>query len=124
MKNRQLALLVITVLLGFSLASFGAEKFSGDIMDSSCAMMGSHAKMEAMHHMPASSALTGKAAKMCTLQCVKMGGHFVLYNPSTKKTYKLDPESDAQAYAGERVSVTGTLNGDTIQVEKISKRSL
>lgn len=124
MKNRRLILLATVALLGFSFTAFGAQKFSGVIMDSECAMMGSHAKMEAMHHMPASSALTGKDARMCTLECVKMGGHFVLYNRSTKKTYSLNPGDDARAYAGERVTVSGTLSGDTIQVTKISKRSL
>ena len=127
MTNRRLTLLVIVALVGFSLTAFGADRFSGVIMDSSCAMMGSHEKMESMHPKMfehPSNALTGREARMCTLECVKMGGHFVLYNPSSKKTYKLDPETDARQYAGERVSVAGTLNGDTIQVQKISKRHM
>lgn len=89
MKNTQLALLALIAVLGFSLAAIGAQRLSGDIMDSSCAMMGSHQKMESMHAkmFPHPSAvLTGKVARMCTLECVKMGAHFVLYNPSTKKS--------------------------------------
>jgi hypothetical protein len=117
MKNTRLTLLTMIALLGFSLAAFGAQTFSGEIMDSQCAMMGSHTQMEKMHPMI-------HGAKQCTLQCVKMGGHFVLYDHASKKTYKLDPESNARPYAGERVRISGTLDGDTIHVGKISKRSL
>lgn len=124
MKNTRFALLALAAALALSLPAFGAQSYSGVIMDSGCASMGSHAQMEKGHHLPSSSTLTGKIARECTLACVKAGGHFVLYNPSTKTTYKLDPESDAGAYAGERVSVAGTLNGDTIQVQKISKHRM
>lgn len=124
MKNTRLTLFALVALLGFSLAAIGAQKFSGDIMDNGCAAMGSHAQMEKMHNLPASSALTGKDARMCTLACVKMGGHFVLYNPSTKKIYSLNPEKDARAYAGDSVIVTGTLQGNTIHIRKISKGGL
>lgn len=124
MRNRRMMLLMLVAVMGISMAAFGASTFSGDIMDNGCAGMGTHSAMEKMHHLPPSSALTGKEARTCTLACVKAGGHFVLYNPATKKVYKLDPESGAQPYAGEHVTVTGTLSGDTIQVTKISKRGL
>lgn len=124
MKNTRITLLALAVVLGLSLGAFGAQRYSGVIMDSGCAAMGSHAQMEKMHHLPSSSALTGKIARECTLACVQAGGHFVLYNPSTKKTYSLDPETDAKAYAGESVSVTGTLEGETIHVKKITRHRL
>lgn len=124
MKNKSITLLMLVAVLGISMAALGASTFSGDIMDNGCAGMGTHTAMEKMHHIPVSSALTGKDARRCTLLCVSAGGHFVLYNPSTKKIYNLNPESDARAYAGEHVTVTGALNGNTIQVTKISRRHL
>lgn len=121
MKTRRITLLATIALLGFTLAAFGAG-FSGVIMDSPCAAMGSHYQMQTSHpkmFTHPSHALTGREARMCTLVCVKGGGHFVLYNPRTKKTYSLDPESDAKPYAGERVRVSGTLSGTTIHVTSL-----
>jgi Protein of unknown function (DUF5818) len=123
MKLRSITLGVAVLLLGFSLPALG-RTFSGYIMDNGCAAMGSHAMMEKMHGMKPSPALAGKEARMCTLACVKAGGHFVLYNRAGKKVYNLAPQDDAQPYAGERVSVTGTLHGETIQVSKIKATSV
>ena len=123
MKTRPTTLLATIALLTFSLAAFGAS-FRGVIMDSSCAKMGSHYQMEKAHpkmFKDPNHALTGAEARACTLACVKMGAHLALYNPTTKNIYKLDPASDAEAYAGERVKVTGTLSGTTIHVTKVSK---
>lgn len=123
MKIKTMTLLASIALLTFSTAAFGAG-FRGVIMDSGCASMGSHYQME--KGMPKlfkdpNHSLTGAEAKKCTLACVKMGGHLVLYNPSTKKIYKLDPASDAEAYAGESVRVAGTLSGTTIHITKIAR---
>jgi len=114
----------VVVILFLAVASFSAplpktaRTFNGEIMDSQCAMMGSHAKMEAMHHI-------GDNPKMCTLECVKMGGKFVLYNKARKKTYQLDNQEAPKAFAGEKVKVIGTYDSatGTIHVEKIEPRS-
>lgn len=123
MKIRTTTLLATIALLTFSLTAFGAS-FRGVIMDSACAKMGSHFQMEKSHpkmFKDPNHALTGSEARACTLACVKMGAHLVLYKPSAKKIYELDPSSDAKAYAGERVTVTGTLSGTTIHIAKISR---
>ena len=83
-------------------------------MDSMCAGMGGHEQM-----------LQGgkvKDAKECTLECVKMGATFVLYNPATKTTYQLDDQKKPEPFAGEKVNVSGSLDAatHTIHVEKIS----
>lgn len=111
------------MLLSPGLANAQARTFTGDIMDSACAKMGSHAAMEKMHKMPPSSALTGKEAKACTLACVKGGSQFVLYNPASKTVYQLDDQNKPSAFAGERVRVTGTYDPGThtIHVESIHK---
>jgi Protein of unknown function (DUF5818) len=88
--------------------------FSGEIMDSMCAGMGGHEQM-----------LQGgkvKNAKECTLECVKMGATFVLYDPATKTTYELDDQKTPAQFAGEKVNVTGTLDASThtIHVEKMT----
>lgn len=88
--------------------------FSGEVMDSMCAGMGGHEQM-----------LQGgkvKNAKECTLECVKMGATYVLYNPATKTTYGLDDQKTPAQFAGEKVNVTGSLDASThtIHVEKIT----
>lgn len=57
--------------------SGNARTFTGEIMDSSCAKMGSHEMMEKEHKV-------AHDAKACTLGCVKMGAKFVLYDTATK----------------------------------------
>jgi hypothetical protein len=92
-----------------------AQTFTGDIMDSNCAQMGSHAAMEKEHGMP--------NAKACTLGCVKGGAKFVLYDAASKMAYMLDDQTKPQAFAGEKVQVKGTLDAaaNTIHVQSIRK---
>ncbi len=90
-----------------------SRSFSGQIMDSACASMGNHDagyKMTNTH-----------TPKACTLACVRAGSKFVLYNATTKTTYKLDNQKEPKAFAGENVKVVGTYNAatKTIHVEKI-----
>lgn len=82
-------------------------------MDSACAAMGGHSQM-------LKSGMV-KNARQCTLECVKMGATFVLYNPSTRTIYKLDNQTEPAQFAGEEVTVDGTLDASThtIHVENI-----
>ncbi len=95
-----------------------AKTFTGEIFDSQCAMNGSHAQMEKMHNMPDDS-------KACTLECVKMGGKFVLYDATKKVTYQLDDQEKPKDFAGQKVKVTGTYDRatKTIRVERIEAAS-
>ncbi len=98
-----------------SAASSGTVRtFTGEIMDSTCAEVGSHK--------PMLSPNGPRNAKQCTLKCVKMGANFVLYNRSTKTTYQLDDQAMPRPFAGEKVSVTGTFDASTktIHVKTIS----
>jgi hypothetical protein len=132
MRRVSLTFLAFLLFCGISLAApqGGKQKtFTGVIMDSQCAMMGSHEKMEKMHpkmFTKANSSLTGREARKCTLACVKMGGKFVLYNKATKTTYKLDDQEKPREFAGERVKVAGTYDPSTIttHVESIHKARL
>jgi len=91
-----------------------AHTFSGEIMDSMCASMGGHQKMIASGRV--------KNARQCTLECVKMGAKFVLYNAATKTTYGLDNQHEPAEFAGEKVTVSGKLDAatNTIQVQTIT----
>jgi hypothetical protein len=105
------------VTIGFvgglcSVASAANMTMTGMISDSACGS--SHAKMIEAH----------KEAKMsereCTLACVKGGGKFVFV--SDGKVYSVANQSFAALteHAGETVSLTGDVNGNTVTVSKIS----
>ena len=107
------------------IASFAAQKpktFTGEIMDSQCAKNGSHDMMlkkegmEKMIGMP-------EGKKMCTMNCVKNGGKYVLYDSATKKVYALDDQTKPAEFAGQNVKVTGTLAKGAIHVTDISAAS-
>ncbi|HKW35573.1 MAG TPA: DUF5818 domain-containing protein [Candidatus Acidoferrum sp.] len=94
---------------------FAAAKdktFSGEIMDSQCAKNGSHAMMLAKEGM-AGKENDPMAKTMCTKNCVKMGGKYVLYDPASKTAYELDDQSKPEQFAGQKVKVTGTLDKGT-----------
>lgn len=131
MRKVSLTLLAFLLFCGISLAApqGGKQKaFTGVIIDSQCAMMGSHEKMEKMHPKmfnKANSELIGPEARKCTLACVKMGGKFVLYNPKTKRTYQLSDQEKPREFAGEKVKVKGSYDEatKTIDVETIEAAS-
>jgi hypothetical protein len=85
----------------------------GEIMDSRCAIDGSHDKMMRENGM--------KNAKDCTLQCAKTGGSFVLIDPDTKTVYQLDDQQRPEKYAGKRVRISGTYDepSKTMHIESI-----
>lgn len=121
MKKLTASLAVILLAAGISFAGGPKDKskaFTGEIMDSQCAMMGSHAQMEKMKNMPDDS-------KMCTVKCVEMGGKYVLYDGAKKATYMLDDQEKPKEFAGQKVKVTGTLDKatKTIKVENIEAGS-
>jgi len=97
-----------------SFAGAATMTMDGMISDSMCGA--SHAKMMEMH----------KDAKMtdrdCTLACVKGGGKFVFV--SGGKVYNVANQKAAAVteHAGETVSLTGNVEGDTITVSKVSAK--
>ena len=85
----------------------------GEIMDSRCAIDGSHDKMMKQNGT--------KTAKDCTLQCAKTGGSFVLIDPETKTVYQLDDQQKPERFAGRRVRISGTYDepSKTMHIESI-----
>ena len=97
--------LAVFLAAGISLAAPKQQTFVGSISDSMCGLK---------HMMP------GQSDKDCTLECVKAGSKFVLADTANNKVYQLSDQQKPKAFAGEKVKVTGTLQGDTIQVSSIS----
>jgi Protein of unknown function (DUF5818) len=79
-----------------------ASVFEGTISDSMCG---------AKHTM-------GGTAKECTLECVDAGSQFVLVD-GKGKIYDLSDQKKPGEFAGDKVKVTGTLEGDKITVSSI-----
>jgi hypothetical protein len=93
------ALFVISMLLSaIGIHAQQAMAYKGEIMDSDCASTGSHPDPD---------------AKTCTVDCVKMGSKYVLFNAADKTVYQLDDQKKPAAFAGKKVSVSGTLNKTT-----------
>ncbi len=107
---------------GFTLAK--DQTFTGEIYDSQCAKEGSHAKMMAKEGM-AGKENDPMGRAMCTKNCVKMGGKYVLFNASKKTIYELDDQQKPEQFAAQNVKVKGTLDkaAKTIHVTSIEAAS-
>jgi len=112
--------LAFAAVLLVAITSFAADKpattFSGEIMDSQCAAMGNHEMM-----MKDATGTNTKAKAECSKACIKAGGKYVLYDGAAKKVYQLSDQAKPVAFAGQNVTVTGTLDGATIKVTGIAK---
>lgn len=114
----RILILLFTVSVLFAIASSAAPQdtsFSGEIMDSQCAQMGSHKSMMKQEG--------AKNAKECSDACVKAGGKYVLYDAGTKTVYELDDQDKAKEFSGEKVTVDGTKSGKSIHVSRIKRQS-
>ncbi|MFZ0815809.1 MAG: hypothetical protein WAM78_09835 [Candidatus Sulfotelmatobacter sp.] len=89
------------------------QTFSGEIMDSICAKDGTHEKM--MDEMKS----MGREKNTCAIKCVQLGAKYVLYDADRKAIYELDDQDKAEAFAGQRVHVQGTLAKSKIKIHNI-----
>jgi hypothetical protein len=99
------------LLAGFiSFASAATMTMTGMISDSECGA--SHAKMTAGH--------PGMTDRACALACVKAGAKYVFV--SDGKVYQIGNQNqpDLAKEAGDNVSLTGDVNGQTITVSKVT----
>jgi hypothetical protein len=119
---KRIAILAGSCLLVLSVALRPARAeehvFHGEISDSQCAL-NVHSLTRSHQEMLKSKSMGGNATD-CTLYCVKYhGGDFVLAHQDV--VYRLDNQSLAQAFAGQKVKVMGSLQPDkkTIHVVKI-----
>lgn len=105
---------------GQSMGTMGKSRsrtYTGEIMDSACAKMGSHDAM--MKQEGATD------AKDCSDKCVQNGSKYVLHDSATKRTYQLDDQDKAKEFSGQKVKVTGSYSRATkaIHVENIEAAS-
>jgi hypothetical protein len=103
-------LLIWGLLLIAALAAApAAQKFTGVVADSMCAMA-DHSQMR-----------MGPTDAECTVACVMThGATYVLYNG--KQAYTLSDQQTPEKFAGKKVTVTGTLDTrtGTIHVDSIA----
>jgi len=94
--------------LGFTLCAatlaLGAPaKLTGYISDSACGAKGANEK-----HAD------------CTTKCVKeQGAKYVFVNDADHKVYAVDAQDKVAAHAGHHVTVTGTVDGDSLKLTSI-----
>jgi hypothetical protein len=108
-KRLLVCAVVLALVAGLSLytASTNADdkSWTGYVTDNMCAAKGG------------ASVKDGKCATMCVND---HGGKWVLYTPGGKKAMMLAPADKVAAHAGHYVTVTGTVEGDTITVATIT----
>lgn len=107
---KRLAICAGCLLASLSIFAQAPQTFKGEIMDSQCAALGGHQVM----------AQKGESAKDCTNRCVSMGGRYTLFDAATRSAYQLDDAKKAAAFAGAKVTVTGTLNPTTKTIKVAS----
>jgi hypothetical protein len=100
---KKIAMSAGCLFASLSIFAQGPQTYKGEIIDSQCAALGGHQVM----------AQKGESPKDCTNRCVNMGGKYTLYDPATKTAYQLDDQKKPAAFAGGKVTVTGTLNATT-----------
>jgi len=96
---------LLTLFAGTALAFAAAPKtFTGVITDSMCGK--DHAMMGV------------KPDSKCVLECVKSGSKYALLEGTN--VYELSDQKAPEKFAGQKVKVTGTLNGNVLQVQSIA----
>jgi hypothetical protein len=102
-KRILISILGVVLIAGFALAGDKDKSgsWTGIITDSHCGYNAKH-------------------SADCVNKCVKdHDAKYALVNEADKKVYILNPQEGAAAHANEKVTVSGTVDGDTIKVTKI-----
>ena len=103
MRHRPLTV-VLAALFVASIAATPAlaDSWTGWVTDANCGAKGAKAEHKA-----------------CAEKCHKGGTPLVFYNDADQNLYELDNQDLAGQHLGHAVTVTGTLDGKKIAVEKI-----
>ncbi|MFN8009117.1 MAG: hypothetical protein U0V70_19235 [Terriglobia bacterium] len=99
--RKSLAWLIVCLLAvaSHSLAATKGE-WTGWLSDAKCAANGAK-----------------ESHKGCTLKCIDAGQSMVFVKEDDKKVFKLENAEKAKSLAGERVKLSGVLEGDTIKID-------
>jgi len=96
---------VAATLFAGTLALAAGNSWTGWISDSQCGAKGANDK---------------EGTAECTVKCVKEhGAKYVFVNDADKKVYVVDAQDKVAAHAGHHVTVTGTVDGDTLKLASI-----
>lgn len=102
-----LALLIIGGILLVAAPMAQAETWTGDVSDLMCGVK---------HKM------AGKSATECATMCIQKGSKYSLVVGS--KVYELTGKTEGlDKLAGQKATVSGTVNGDKIEVDSVSAAS-
>jgi hypothetical protein len=123
MRKMAIAVAASVMLFGAGFALAKDETFIGEVMDSQCAKNASHAMMLKKEGMGDKDPNDPMVKKMCTQNCVKMGGKYVLYDPAKKTVYELDDQQKSAELASQNVKVTGTYDKATKTIHVTSIQS-
>lgn len=118
--------LILGALLSLSVISSAAgprrTSFTGEISDSQCAAKvhsrdGSHTEMLKLKGY-------GPTPTDCARTCVRQyGGHFVLLQPKGV-VYRLEPQEKLDEFAGQKVSIEGSLDRKTKTIHVLDIKPL
>ena len=103
MKKHWLLLGALLLVAGVAFAAGQEGTWTGVITDTHCGYK--------PHH-------TAACVNICVTE---HGAKYALAIPATGKLYIIQPQEKAASLANENVKITGTLDGDTIQVKSIEK---
>ena len=99
------AALFLSMGIGYAFAGGSDVHLTGYIDDSMCAGMG-----KPMH---------GADRASCAKKCMKMGAKAVFV--SDGKVYKITNQKEVVKFAGKDVVIDGKLDGDTLEVTKVTE---
>ena len=125
MRKSAVAAVAAVMLFGAGIALAKDQTFTGEIFDSQCAKNSSHAMMLKKEGMGDKDPNDPMVKGMCTKNCVKMGGKYVLFDAAKKTVYELDDQQKPEQFAGQNVKVKGTFDKatKTIHVTSIEAAS-
>lgn len=99
MKKLTLTMAAVLILTGFVV--FPKNRiFSGEIMDSRCGATGAHGSRI-------------ETSQQCTLECVRAGARYVLFDSEKRVAYGLDNQRLPEGFAGDQVKVLGVFDPAT-----------
>ena len=110
---RLLAVLVVTGMVLFlsTLAFAAPQTITGRLIDETC-YKANKANAGLDHKMP-------EDTPGCAVTCAKMGLPVALLTDDGK-VYKIADQDKVVSHAGQKVTINGTLKGDTLSVKKVS----
>ena len=98
--------LAVFLVVSFFVVSAAAKDMTGWISDSKCAAKGAKAE-----HAD------------CAKKCVEGGASPVFVSDADGKVYKVDDASKVQDHIGHKVTVSGSVKSDTVQVKSVKMAS-